>query len=334
LKLFQSMFGGREAAGRYPESLIEMAIERAVDGTDPRLRLVPGYRKRLRAPVIHAIDHVIALVDGFPEPVPAGPDGYRDDVRLAALFASIQDMLRVLGRDRALTDYLAGAEGQGAPTVGALLLAQREERNILGMALAGDQVRREVAQVSVSFSGHRLLEPRISAEESGRFLKRRAFDHVLVLALGQITEAGMQRADLKRQRDLLQRKLTAMQRGSLGLDAPEAGIAEHAALQAEHDAVSEQLQALGADAGVLKAHLEIVAERLGSAERQIWKDEVELCLSPMNIRLDPADASARRMVFQELETARGARATLLPVVIATRDLPAREDLVAAAARYL
>lgn len=334
MKLFQSIFGGRETVGRYPETLIEMAIDRAVDGTDPRLRLVSGYRKRLRGPVIHAIDHVVTLVDSFPAPVAAGPDGYRDDVRLAALFASIQDMLQVFGRDRALTDYLAGSEGRGVEQVSALLLARRAERNILGMDLVGDQVRRDVAQVSVSFSGHRLLEPRASAEESGRFLKRRAFDHLLVLALVQITEASVQREDLKRQRDLLQRKLRAMQRGSLSFDTPEAGSGEQAALQTDLDAVSQQLQALGADASVLTAHLDVVAERLGQAEHQVSKHEVDLCLSAMNIRLDPTDPSARRMVFHELENARGERATLLPVTIATRDLPHREDLVTAAGRYL
>ena len=38
LKLFQSIFGSNEKPGQHPESLIEMAIERAVDGTYPRLR--------------------------------------------------------------------------------------------------------------------------------------------------------------------------------------------------------------------------------------------------------------------------------------------------------
>ncbi len=51
MKLFHSIFGGGEARGRYPESLIREAIERAVDGTDARLRLVPGYRKRLHKPI-------------------------------------------------------------------------------------------------------------------------------------------------------------------------------------------------------------------------------------------------------------------------------------------
>jgi hypothetical protein len=334
VKLFQSIFGRGEAVGRYPETLIEQAIERAVDGTDPRLRLVPGYRKRLRQPALRAIDRVIALVDAIPGPTVAGVDGYRGDVRLAALFASVEEMLQVFGRDKSLTDYLSAGEGRGAERLFALLLARREERNILGMDLVGDQVRRDVPQVSVSFSGHHLLEPRTSEEESRRLLKRRAFDHLLALALAEITEARVERADLTRQRDLLQRRLRTLKRSGLTFERPEADQPDEASLQAELDAVTSQLTELGGDAGVLRAHLEVVAERLEDAEHQLWSEDVNLYLGPMNIRRDPDYPSARQIRLQELHNARGARAVMLPVAIAPRDLPAREDWVTAAQRYL
>jgi hypothetical protein len=334
VKLFQSIFGGREAVGHYPESLIEMAIERSVDGTDPRLRLIPGYRKRLRAPVIRALDHVVALVDRFPAAVAAGLGDYRNDPRLSALFASGEEMQRVFARDRSLSEYLSGSEGRGAERVTALLMARREEKNILGMDVVGDQVRRDVAQVTVSFSGHHLLEPQALEDECRRFLKRRAFDHLLALALARIAEARVERADLTRQRDLLQRKLRTMKRGTLSFDQPDPDEPDAAGIQAEFDAVSRQLQALGADAGLLKAHLEIVAERLAEAEHQLWSEEIELCLAPMNIRRDPGDPSGHAIVLHELQTARGARAVVLPVAIDPRELPRQEDFIAAAQRYL
>ncbi|EGV16181.1 hypothetical protein [Thiocapsa marina] len=334
MKLFQSIFGGREAVGHYPESLIEMAIERTVDGTDPRLRLVPGYRKRLRKPVIHAIDHVVALVDGIPATVAAGLGDYRNDPRLSALFASGEEMLQVFARDRALSEYLSGNEGRGAERVTALLMARREERNILGMDVVGDQVRRDVAQVTVSFSGHHLLEPRAMDEECRRFLKRRAFDHLLALALARIAEAQVERADLTRQCDLLRRQLRNMQRGTLSFDQPSPDDPDAAGIQAEFDAVSQHLQMLGADTGLLKAHLEIVADRLAEAEHQVWSEDIQLCLGPMNILRDPDDPSARVMVLHELQSALGARAVVLPVAIDPRELPHQEDFVSAAQRYL
>ena len=73
-KLFQSLFSAeRTAVGAWPEELVQEAIERAVDGTDPRLRAISGYRKRLREPVIRAIDHVVRVVNELPAPIPANP---------------------------------------------------------------------------------------------------------------------------------------------------------------------------------------------------------------------------------------------------------------------
>jgi hypothetical protein len=334
VKLFQSIFGRGETRGRYPEVLIELAIERAVDGTDSRLRLLPGYRKRLRAPVIQAIDHVVALVDGIPACVPAGRSEHGAEPRLAALFASAEEMLDIFGRDSELADFLSSHDASNGPRVTALLLAERVERNILGMDLVGDQVRRDVQQVAVSFTAHRLLDPRGDEAETRRQLKRRAFDHLLSLALTRIAEVRVERADLTRQRDLLRRKLTTLERGGWGFDAPEGGHADPAALATELDAVTAQLEALGADEGVLGAHLEIVTDLLGEAVRQLWAEEITLYLDPMNIQRDAQNPSARRIVLQELHNARGRRVAMLPVSLAPGDLPPREDFVAAAERYL
>jgi hypothetical protein len=125
-----------------------------------------------------------------------------------------------------------------------------------------------------------------------------------------------------------------MKRGTLSFDRPDPDEPDAAGIQAEFDAVSRQLQALGADADLLKVHLEVVAERLAAAEHQLWSEEIQLCLGPMNIRHEPGDPSGRLIVFHELQTARGARAIVLPVAIDPRELPRQEDFVATAQRYL
>ncbi|WP_295407669.1 hypothetical protein [uncultured Thiocystis sp.] len=334
MKLFQSMFGGGETLGRYPESLIDLATERAVDGTDSRLRLLPGYRKRLREPVIKAIDHVVALVDAIQEPLPADAREHGLEPRLAAVFSSAGDMLDRFGRDPALSAFLASAEGRGVGRVTALLLAERVERTILGMDLVGDQVRRDVPQVAVSFAAHRLLDPHPSESETRRQLKRRAFDHLLTLALTRIAEARVERADLTRQRDLLRRKLTALERGGWSFEPVAGGAPDPATLLAELDAITAQLNTLGVDQGVLVAHLGIVVEILGDAPRQLWAEPTTLCLDAMNIQRDARDPSARSIEFLELCNARGRRVVMLPLSLAPGELPAREDLVTAAQRYL
>lgn len=334
MKLLQSIFGAGESLGRYPESLVEAAIERAVDGTDARLRLLPGYRNRLRQPVIHAIDQVMTLVDAFPSPLAAGRGAHSDDPRLAAIFASAAEMLDTFSRDTALEEYLKTPEGATAKQISALLLAERVEKNLLGMDLVNDQVRRDVHQVAVSFTGHRLLDPRVDEAEMRRQLKRRAFDHLLTLALARIAEIRVEREELRRQRDLLHRKCAALEGGGWSFAPAPDGSRNPTELAAELDAITAQLDAIGADKDVLKAHLGIVEGSLGEAERQLWAEPISLLLDPMNIERDAHDPTTRRVDLQELHNARGRRAVLLPLVITPADLPLREDFVTAAERYL
>lgn len=108
-----------------------MAIERTVDGTDSRLRLLPGYRRRLQKPVIHAIDHVVALVDAIPAPLPAGRNEHGSEPRLAALFASAAEMLNLFGGDTELGHFLSSPDGVGCPRVTALPLVERRAKNVL-----------------------------------------------------------------------------------------------------------------------------------------------------------------------------------------------------------
>jgi hypothetical protein len=94
--LFHSIFGIPEEAEHYPETLVNAAIERAVDGTDPWLRGLSGYRKKLRPAVIAAIDHVVTLVDSLAPPRPATRDGYGRDPLLQAMFLSSEQMQQVV----------------------------------------------------------------------------------------------------------------------------------------------------------------------------------------------------------------------------------------------
>lgn len=335
LTLFQSIFGREKARQRYPESLIEAAITRAVDGTDPRLKALPGYRKFLREPVIHAIDHVISLVDALPPPLVASRVSYGTEPRLSTLFSSAENMLEVFSRDATLADFTAATDGTAGQRVVALLLAERVEKHMLGIDLVGDTLRKDVAQIAVNFMGYRLVDPMLEEPETRRALKRRAFDHLLSLALARMVERREERADLVRQRDLLQRKLRALEQS--GWDFNEVGEnpqRQAPALLAELEAIEDEFAKLGADSDVLQAHLQIVADHLGTAEQQLWSESVDLRLDRMNIQRTAKDTSARNIVMQELHNAAGRRLIALLVSVAPDELPKRESLFATAGRYL
>jgi len=154
----------------HPASLVDAAIERAIEATDPRIRAASGYRRKLEPAVVHALDHVKAIALGMPAPVEASRATYGNDARLAAFFASPERMSQVFGADRALIEYLASSAGAGTEPVLALLLVERSEKKVLGMALQGDQVQRDVAQGAGELRPHRLVDPCAAEDDLRRAL--------------------------------------------------------------------------------------------------------------------------------------------------------------------
>lgn len=337
LRLFQSIFGSNETeAAAYPEPIVKMAIERAVDGTDARLRTLPGYEKKLRPAVLKAIDHAIAVVDGLPSSIELSRENYSSDPRLSAFFASVDHMRQVLRGDRALSDYLDGAAGRGTDQIDAVLVTQRVERKVLGMELEGETVRREVAQVAVNFTGHQLVDPTESREETDKLLRRRVFDSLLEIALDRITSVREERAGLERQRGLLQRKQAALASGGWGFQDQQAagGKGDIEALETQVEEIEKQLRGLGADSGILAAHLDILVDVLERAREQLWATSVSLILDRMGIKREAAAPNSIQLELQELCGVDGIDVIPLRVTIPRSEFPERGDFLAEAQRLL
>src|SRR5512145_1211 len=106
LRLFHSIFGGDDESERYPEALVRTATERAVDGTDPWLRGLTAYQRKLRPAILHAIDHVVSMVDNnLAPPLELSHESYSQDPQLQLFFISTEQMHNVLRCDPALTAF-------------------------------------------------------------------------------------------------------------------------------------------------------------------------------------------------------------------------------------
>ena len=325
--------------GGLDKGLIERATERAVDGTDPRLRALGNYRKQLREPVELAVRHVVELIDGLPESVPLSRKGYSTDSCLRAFFASNDHLQEVLGGFRAISDYLQAQSGLPPHEIFGLLTLEWKERNILGMEHQGDKVRRDVQQVSVNFFNHRFVCPADNEAETSLELKKRAFDYLLKIALEKMLTTRGKHQELKREQQLLDKKLAAMKTGGWGLEtmlspgeesAPDLGV-----LAAKIDSVESELLALGAASGGLERNLELLAEVLAQPAHWLHRDEVRLRLNAMGIRTDAAsDEPANDLQLIGLFSASGERRIVLPVRLLRSDLPERPDFFKQASRYL
>lgn len=311
LRFLDSIFG-KVDKGRYPEALVKEAIERAVDGSDPWLRGVSGYKKKLRPAVVRAIDHVVALVDGLPPPLAAGLTSYDADPRLKAFFMSTSEMRKIYGGDRNLAEFRRGPDGDALHVI-ALLVMEKLEGVTLGAELAGDIIIRDVPQATVTFESHRLVDPTGNETTTRHRLMRRAFDHLLSLALKRIAVVKSERQDLERRRSLLEAKLNLLQRSGWGFNetAASEGLTV-AGLEEGLGKIEAQLLELGGDDRILEVYLNIVVDVLGRPEEHIWSRKETLIVDRLGIRRSEAAFDAPEVTLDELWNSEGrSQVTLL-----------------------
>jgi len=317
LKLLQSIFGSHKQGG-YPESLIKMAIERTVDGTDPWLRSVSGYKRKLRPAVIHAIDHVIGLVDSLPPPIPVRIGGFGEDLRLKSYFISAREMEDFFACDPGLAEFRSGPEADSCEII-ALLAMEMQEKVIFGAELSGDIVIRDIPKVTVSFDAHRLIDPTGDEVQTRRNLKRRAFDHLLSLALKRLSFAKSERKELENRRKLLQAKHNLLQREGWGFDktADSAVKTDADGVEERLAQIEEQLRAIGGDDHEQENYLGIVADLLSNAEVYLSSTRQTIHVDRMAIKQSEQSADTSELTFNELRNAEGRR--LVAMLVELKD---------------
>ena len=338
---FQSIFGGSGsvASTKYDAALIERAIERVVDGTDPRLRALSSYRKKLAPAVESAIDFAVDLVESLPPPVELSGAQFSEDDSIRGLFASRQHLREVLGRSQVLREYIDRHKGAPPENLYALLGAERSERSMLGMDLQGDIVKRDVMQLVVSFSNHRFVCPADSQSEISLEAKRRAFDNLIEHSLQQMLSSRYKREDTSRRYNLLKSKLRAMEAAGLGI----AAIAERDQtekinirdLQDQIVQLEDELAHTEVAPLTLDHYMDVIVETLSSPELCLQMAPVSLKLNHMGIKLEEdATGAAINLQMDELSLANGKRIIVLPVWIPLAEMPERRDFLKEAGRYL
>lgn len=331
LNILQSIFRPSSASKGPDDTLVRAATERLVDATDPRLRAASSYRKRLREPVVRTIEHVIGLVDAMPPPVEISTAEFSRDPRLRAFFVSAEHLLETVSYSEDLLKYLSTAPPSTADTIHCLLTLDRAEKRVLGMALHGDSVSRDVAQSVVNFSNHRLVGFAPSEDEMRWELKKRAFDALIQIALQALVERRDRTKALAQQQRLLQKKLDALHSGDWGVDAlldssgkepPDPQQLERALRDIEAD-----LLALDTDTSSLDGQLENIAATLGNPEALLRLERTSLTLNSMGIRLEgAAAASTPPLELVELVSGQRRRVMLPGYVIRSELLPPRDFL--------
>ena len=244
----------------------------------------------------------------------------------------------MLSRDAEMRTWQKSPGSAVAERVFAMLNMELHERNVLGVALEGNELRHDVAQVTASFSKHRMVDPTSVEDDTRRLLKRRAFDHLLTLALGGIAEAHGEHGDLQHERDLLRSKLAALAAGHWGFgnDTDDEGAGEAPAdpwaLEQRIKAIDAQLSSLST--GLLQSHLDVLVDVLSNAEQKLRGESVTLCVDRQGVKQSQASSLATPITLTRLHNSAGRSVIVRLTSIARADLPAPPDFLREAQRFL
>lgn len=340
LSFLSSLFSADERPSDAPdESLVEAAIERVVDATDPRLRAFPNYRKRLHAGVQRSVAHILGLVARLPEPVEISRRAFSTDPRLRAFFASPDRMQEVIGSAPMLVEYLANRKGPYPDNIFGLLALEMREHQTLGMELRGDQVRRDVLQDVVDFSDHRFVGAAGNEEEARNEIRKRGFDYLAEQALRRIVDVEEKRSKLERQKGLLKRKLETMRGGNWGLEplAPEGGGGhpDYRSLAEQIAGVEQELMTLPCNEASLENRFDCINAILGSPEEWLSMSQVDLHVDVMTLKVkDSADAGSEPLQLTRFQSLSGDTRVALFGYFPRAELPPKKDFFKEAERFL
>ena len=341
LSLFKPIFG------RTPKNLegfdskrINLAIDQAVDGTDPRLRIVSGYRKRLRPTVIKAINTSIQLVDGLASPKELSRKSFTRDDCIHAIFSSPDHISDFLSRCQVLHNYLKKQTGLALDSIHALLLVVRNERNVLGMELDNEIIRRDVPQVSVHFSNPRLISPADNESASREETNKQVFDFFIVEALKQLLAARSKKSKDQYQNELLARKLKTLEAANWSfeglLNQRQEYLVDGEKLEREIVGLTTEQKETDTEQISLDQYLEVISKTFDAAPDLLRSVKIKLKTDLMGKKLENTKEgpSVLDLELDELRAYDGRGLIALPVFIPFTEIPARPDFFTEASRYL
>ncbi|MEN8179884.1 MAG: hypothetical protein ABFS39_14880 [Pseudomonadota bacterium] len=319
--------------------MINLAIDQVVDGTDPRLRAVSGYRKRLRPAVIKAVNNTLKLVDGLAPPIELSRKSFSREDCIRAVFSSPDHISDFLSRCQVLHNHLKKQTGVALDNIHALLLVLRNERNVLGLELDKDIIRRDVPQVSINFSNPRLISPMNSESASRRETNKQVFDFFIVLALKKLLAARNKQSKDHFQYEILAKKLKTLESANWSIEGllnqEQEHLIDRKKLDKEFAELATELKESVTEPITLEHYLKVISETLIAAPDLLRRMNIKIKMDRMGKKLeDEVGPSVLNLELDELCSYDGRRLIALPVYIPFTEIPARPDFLTEASRYL
>ena len=285
-----------KAQERKKTATIDAAIEHLVDGIDPTMRAVIGYKKKLWQAVDEVLIYIDKLVANIPGPVECNRKSFATDPLVNAIFATAGDIQKTFSQSEAVRAFFDEPMNVNVDECYALMCMEKEERTGFGVEMEGGVVKKDVPQVSVNFSAHNILSPAATESEVRSCLKQCMFDALISNTFESVMANHMRKAGTDEYRKVLDRRYKANQAWgqeltdlilSIRTDArtSNATVASVSTIQDENGAQNSQLE-------TPEDRLTRVMEILAQPESMIRLTHISMNLTRLGIKVKEGSSQA------------------------------------------
>jgi hypothetical protein len=292
--LLARLLNGGHAPDEARQRRIGESVARIV-AMNPQLRLARRYQARLETAVDAAIGYMDAIVAAIPPPRAAEAGAWAADPYIHAFFAAPEDIAPALSRSEDLRAFFA--QNPGMPEAYAVLGMAMAAKHVLGVALEGETMRRDVVQETISFSDHQVRMCARSEPELREEIVRRLVDQLGVEGLTRFAADQVRRGVLETERALLKTRLLLLERQGVGMrsmlgDELRVGADELGRLREQMSENEGELDALGIRSESLDRQLGHVCAVLSEPGAHIYVERRCVRLNRMNVVLEPGSTEA------------------------------------------
>ena len=340
-RVVSTLFGGGQPRldDEADRQLIADTIEAVVETVEPRVRLNPRYRDKLEGCVRKTIAYLRAIAREPLEPILLTRAAWSDDPRLNAFFARADDVPACLGRSRELRAFFDTPSNGEVQEAYALLGMKKEERSVFAPQLEGDTLKQDVAQVTVSFSEHRVIAPAATLAATRLEIGRRIIQRLAQVALSRIVALDTKATELQEHKAFLAARMRLL---NLARDGMEGIVKDPATIGEQMKAVEGELKETVGDYIETKSSLATLDGYIGQIDDVFSHPDQHLTLTHTPVRIsrlgfkvdDASTGPVNDLVLAELSIGEDIRGAIAIARCPRSELPPKEDLVANAERYL
>lgn len=320
------------------QALVADAIEAIVDAVDPRIRAERRYASKLEPGVRRTIEHMRAIGQRLPPPIPLSRASWKAEPLVRCCFARPDDVSELLGRSRELYRFFDA--NPGCDEAHALLGMRREERRVLASALVGDELRQDVQQVTVSFDRRRLIAPAADALGCRREVGAAILRRMAALALQGMVGKERRVKDLEERKGILATRLRMLHLRRDGVqraleETTEDPAVEIAELESALQTTLDEYIAEKASLKTLEGIIDNVRRVFEQPQKVLGLETLEMRLSGTGVRVEAGSREAATdLTLQELFIGEDLRGVIAFVRCARQDMPPPDDAIRRVERSL